>query len=222
VNLVASLGSAQFLFLFITVPTDTASCKTVSALLMYFLLAFFGWMNVEAYHLFNTFVNADVWNVDVGGAKLRRYMLCAWGLPVVFVAVTFSNMDGMISMTNVRSGETVLDSRINYCWFDSHGTARWYFLVPMLLSVGINLVLSIIVFHRVKVQLRRESQSPKVACVCVCVCVRVCCVVLCVVLCCVLCVVCASFDFVCAHARARTHTHTHTHMFVLLTTNLVA
>jgi len=73
-NMVVALAVSNFLFFFITVPESVSECKAVSMLLMYFLLSFFAWMNVEAWYLYETFVNTDVFDVHEHGAyaKLKR------------------------------------------------------------------------------------------------------------------------------------------------------
>ena len=75
-NMIVALAITDVLFFFITVPESTSSCKAVSMLLMYFLLSFFAWMNVEAWDLYETFVNTNVFDVHEHGAsaKLKRYV----------------------------------------------------------------------------------------------------------------------------------------------------
>jgi hypothetical protein len=160
-NLVLALGASQMLFFFITEPTSVVTCKAVSATLMYTLLALFGWMSVEAFHLYRTFVNADVWDVgrQATTQKRRMYSALAWGLPVLCVAVcVIVDSDGMISTVDVRAGGVVIDSTIEYCWFDKDGLARWFFLVPMLLSVTINFFVSARVFVKVRAELNRRRK----------------------------------------------------------------
>jgi hypothetical protein len=155
-NLVSALGVSKLLFFFITAPNTVVTCKAVSGTLMYTLLAFFGWMSVEAFHLYKTFVHADVWIIGKQAMtdKFRLYSAFAWGVPGLCVAAALiADSDGMISIVDVRVGDQVIDSTIDYCWFDKHGKARWFFLVPMLLSVLINFAVSTRVFLQLR-QLR--------------------------------------------------------------------
>jgi hypothetical protein len=160
-NLVVALGAAQLLFFFITEPKSTSSCTGVSGLLLYFLLAFFFWMNVEANNLYVTFVRHDVWDNSPGtiACKIRRYMLCAWGLPLFFVVGgAMTDMDGLITTADAMVGGAVVGSTISYCWVDKDGTAKWFFFVPMLVSLTFNCVITVIVFRQVQHQLAIRLQ----------------------------------------------------------------
>lgn len=158
-QLILALAGAQFIFCFITVPTSTESCKTVSFMLLYFLAAFFCWMNVEAWQLFRTFVNADVWNVEGSYAathKLLQYSAFAWGLPILLVLCAMWDSDGMITTADVRVNDVVVGSSISYCWFDIDSAVKWVVLIPMLCSLSFNCLISAIVWKRVRSQLHRK------------------------------------------------------------------
>lgn len=80
-------------------------------------------------------------------------MAIGWGAPLLIVGAAMSDIDGLISMTNVHVGGELIQSTISYCWVDKNGTAKWFFLGPMLVSIVFNLCISVVVIQRVSRQL---------------------------------------------------------------------
>jgi hypothetical protein len=67
-------------------------------------------------------------------------------------------MNGLISTADLMVGDVVVGSTIRYCWVDQNGTAKWFFLAPMLLSLTVNVAITMIVFQRVRRQLAVRLQ----------------------------------------------------------------
>lgn len=157
-NLVVALATAHLLFFFISAPTSMSGCQVLSFSMMYFLLASFGWMSVQAHSLYTTFVLANVWDISRhhDRTQLARYSAFAWGGPIIVVFIgAFVDTNGSISTTQSTSGDSV----VQFCWFDRNSTIKWFFIIPMMASVLFNVFAALRVIGAVLVQIRKHRVS---------------------------------------------------------------
>eukprot|EP00041_Stephanoeca_diplocostata_P014793 m.279166 g.279166 ORF g.279166 m.279166 type:complete len:835 (-) comp19800_c0_seq2:1896-4400(-) len=144
-NLIFSLGMALLLFCFIVQPRNSPGCEVLSAGLMYFWVANFLWMMIESHHLYQTFVVVftarSTWI-----PKIVRLLLIGWGIPVVLVAIS---MRWFEAFATHQAGEVVV------CWIDFDSNVRFFFIVPLVVSVVVNFASTIVIYRAI----RRHQRS---------------------------------------------------------------
>ena len=86
-QLALALCLAQVVFLIgvdrTSVPSPDWLCTSIAAILHYLLLVTFAWQLVEGIHLY-LFVVKVFFNEKI----MRAYYPCAWGIPLIIVAIT--------------------------------------------------------------------------------------------------------------------------------------
>lgn len=123
VHLCLALAAAQLIFLVGIDRTEPrTTCQVTTLLLHFFLLSAFGWMVVEAYHLYATFVIIFHQRKEYTWAK---YMVVGYLLPAVIACATAG---------------AYWDSYASYgvCWLPQKGGALWTFLVPLICALLVN------------------------------------------------------------------------------------
>lgn len=159
-NLALALAVSHLLFFFIAVPTDVPTCRAVSLTTMYFLLASFGWMSIQAHSLYTTFVMADVWDLSKhqNAIKLAKYSGFAWGIPLLCVAAAATiDLNGTVAMSSLPSG----NEAIQFCFFDRTSMVKWFFIGPMLGAVSYNMFAAIRVIQAVYHRLHRNVHTDR-------------------------------------------------------------
>ncbi|XP_071478188.1 uncharacterized protein [Diadema antillarum] len=139
-NLAFALGLAEIAFLCLEfVRPPSVPCTVVATLIYYFFLVTFSWMTVEGIHLYLlTFV---VWNAEK--RKIGCYMACAWGLPIILVAVLLSTNDGTIGQENI-------------CFLSIDDLKLLYLVVPL----GVVILFNLFVTIRVVFQIAKMASGP--------------------------------------------------------------
>ncbi|GBM30894.1 G-protein coupled receptor Mth2 [Araneus ventricosus] len=136
-NLTFSLLAMQITSLFGQRNTVTGDvCKGVSILLHYVILCCLMWMNIMAYDLYKTFGNKTVLNnIRSKGKYLFRYMLYAYGLPLLIVLTT-ALLDKYLedSIFSPQYGKN------NFCWITNKYAAAMYFATPLAVIMCVNFI----------------------------------------------------------------------------------
>ncbi|XP_036363929.1 adhesion G-protein coupled receptor G6-like [Octopus sinensis] len=147
VNLCISLAVTNFIFLIgmqVYIAKITAVCKTVAALLHYFLLTTVIWMTVEAVHVYLSVVVVFRTRQE---SFLMWSSILAWCLPAVIVIITLA-----INYTNnyIRIAQV--------CWL-SKTSFYAAFLSPVAIVLTVNLtVFFLVIWRLISVQNKRKFE----------------------------------------------------------------
>ncbi|KAF8796370.1 G-protein coupled receptor Mth2 like protein [Argiope bruennichi] len=140
-NLTFSLLAMQITFLLGQRNTVTGDiCKGVSILLHYEILCCFMWMNIMAYDLYKTFGDKTVLNnIRSKGKYLFKYMLYAYGIPLLIVIIT-ALLDSYLedSIFSPQYGKN------DICWITNTYAAGMYFAAPLAAIMSANFTLYIL------------------------------------------------------------------------------
>ncbi|XP_054775208.2 uncharacterized protein LOC129283398 [Lytechinus pictus] len=139
-NLALAVGGTEIAFLCLNfVQFPSISCTVVGSLIYYLLLTMFAWMAIEGIHLYLlTFV---VWNAE--RRKIKHYMACGWGVPVVFLIVLLS----------VQTGEL---GNQNACFLSLDDLSLLFLMVPIAIVILFNLFVMV----RVVRQIAKMADGP--------------------------------------------------------------
>ena len=124
---------------------NTHFCIAVATLLHFFYLAQFVWMSLFSLQMTHSFYLA---NKMVVAAARRRwytllvYVLIGWGLPLVITCLTIGLNFGQTGL--VLYGVTS-DGSVGNCWINHLHSLVALFVIPLALSLAINLLLFMIV-----------------------------------------------------------------------------
>ena len=139
-SLIASLFTAQFLFLFAPLLADTSPwCAVIAASIHYAFLASFFWMNVMSFDIFFTFSKGFQRSGEKGQSfkRFAYYSLYAWSVPfaIVILAVCLDKL----TSSNFRPyyGDGV-------CWITNADALLVFFLVPIAVILGFNIAFFIV------------------------------------------------------------------------------
>ncbi|XP_036361639.1 adhesion G-protein coupled receptor G6-like isoform X4 [Octopus sinensis] len=147
VNLCSSLAVTNLIFLVgmqSYVSKIIAVCKTIAALLHYFLLTTMMWMTIEAIHIC---LSVIVLSTTYQKYFMIRSSVLAWGLPAIIVIITLA-----INYTNnyIRIAEVCWLSKIPFY------TAL---LLPIVIILAINLtIFSLVIWRLVSVQSNKKFE----------------------------------------------------------------
>ncbi|XP_063970824.1 uncharacterized protein LOC135157813 [Lytechinus pictus] len=139
-NLALAVGGTEIAFLCLNlVQFPSIPCTVVGSLIYYLLLTMFAWMAIEGIHLYLlTFV---VWNAE--RRKIKHYMACGWGVPVVFLIVLLS----------VQTGEL---GNQNACFLSLDDLSLLFLMVPIAIIILFNLFVMV----RVVRQIAKMADGP--------------------------------------------------------------
>nr|XP_054775208.1 uncharacterized protein LOC129283398 [Lytechinus pictus] len=139
-NLALAVGGTEIAFLCLNfVQFPSIPCTVVGSLIYYLLLTMFAWMAIEGIHLYLlTFV---VWNAE--RRKIKHYMACGWGVPVVFLIVLLS----------VQTGEL---GNQNACFLSLDDLSLLFLMVPIAIVILFNLFVMV----RVVRQIAKMADGP--------------------------------------------------------------
>ncbi|XP_041452563.1 uncharacterized protein LOC121405705 isoform X2 [Lytechinus variegatus] len=139
-NLALAVGGTEIVFLCLNlVQFPSIPCTVVGSLIYYLLLTMFAWMAIEGIHLYLlTFV---VWNAE--RRKIKHYMACGWGVPVVFLIVLLS----------VQTGEL---GNQNACFLSLDDLSLLFLMVPIAIIILFNLFVMV----RVVRQIAKMADGP--------------------------------------------------------------
>jgi hypothetical protein len=165
VNLVATLGVAELLFLAVDAPdAEIEPCATISGLLTFAVLSSFAWMNVQGHHLWRLVEPNAVVDANTEATLLKGYALFTVGIPLIvtLVAVSGPTSDSIISSVSISTSGYVIHSTAGNCWVDTKSSTKWFVLAPMLLSVLVSAMFALRVVSAGRVKLRRWWDEPQV------------------------------------------------------------
>ncbi|XP_052827273.1 adhesion G-protein coupled receptor G6 [Octopus bimaculoides] len=150
VNLCSSLAVTNLIFLVgmqSYASKVIAVCKTIAALLHYFLMATMMWMTVEAIHIC---LSVIVLSTNYQKSFMMRSSILAWGLPAIIVIITLA-----VNYTNnyIRIGEICWLSKIPFY------TAL---LSPVVIILIINLTIFSLVIWRIVSMQRKKKLEHKI------------------------------------------------------------
>ncbi|KAL3864015.1 hypothetical protein ACJMK2_005727 [Sinanodonta woodiana] len=135
-NLVAlstTLLLAHGLLFVYHIPTGTA-CQVTGVLLHFLWLSVFTWMNIIGFDVTRTFYSG--WSNITFGATgyFRRYFTVAFGMPLILVTlcVIFHVLHGPVEIDYGKNDQ---------CWLGNQEAVIIFFLVPIIISVFINIAL---------------------------------------------------------------------------------
>ncbi|XP_014787680.1 uncharacterized protein LOC106881692 [Octopus bimaculoides] len=172
-NLTLALFLADFIFLVSASVESDAACITVAVSLHYLFLASFFWMNVMSYDLFRTFGHVNILPTPRQKSKvIPRYILYAWGAPLLIVAaclaIEFSHISPSVTIgygkanpaaivrnkmmrepsnrslnNSYRSMDTAHTSHHLGCWIQDPLASLIAFGIPLICIVLTNVVMFI-------------------------------------------------------------------------------
>ncbi|ELT93530.1 hypothetical protein CAPTEDRAFT_104916 [Capitella teleta] len=141
-SLIASLFVAQCLFLFGTPRTELPDvCLTLGALMHYFFLAAFLWVNVLAIDICRTFASSGHQS-DASCVRFSLYSFYAWTLPALIVAGSVAlDVFEVHALYRPHYGEGL-------CWITSRRALLVLFALPMAILLFVNILLfTVTIFH---------------------------------------------------------------------------
>jgi hypothetical protein len=124
---------------------DAGLCTAVAISLHYFFLAQFLWMSLMSFEMARTFYQAKKLRVDSTPQKrnlLIVYFIFGWGLPLLISIVSI-----IVNFTTDRLVQygVLEDGRLGSCWINHLESAVVAFIVPLVVSLLINVVLFVFV-----------------------------------------------------------------------------
>ena len=149
-QMVSSLGLAQIFFAFVandSIRADDELCQGWSMMTLYFLLAYFAWMNAESYDLYKTFIVVFADRVP-DDRRLLSMSLFAWGMPLVIMLSTLSRESHLITVAYDSQGVAFN----SLCWMDLGDQLMWAWYLPMAASLLVNLTISFMIIRMIKAQ----------------------------------------------------------------------
>ena len=160
------------LFIVVGGPVAGASrsrhlCESVSIVLHFFFLAQFSWMSLMSLEVVRTLVRGVRLRVSPSAKTNRQtfllYFLIGWGLPLAIVGVTL-----VINYTSSTSHLVLYgrqeDGTAGLCWINHMLSAIVAFVIPISLSLLINLaslaVVSVILLRALATQMSLNHSAP--------------------------------------------------------------
>eukprot|EP00039_Didymoeca_costata_P003002 m.64454 g.64454 ORF g.64454 m.64454 type:complete len:834 (-) comp11651_c0_seq1:23-2524(-) len=131
-SLVFTLFLQQFVFVFMdgvlhTTSSAKETCKAVAVLEHYLILAVWGWMICEGYHLRDVFLKVVGFD-----DKQMKYTAFSLGVPVLLVGLSFG-------IWNDDYGSD-LEGEYSVCWIKKESPAMWFVYIPVFLGLAFNMV----------------------------------------------------------------------------------
>ena len=136
-NLIMALFVAQLLYLlnaFNLFIKPVILCQVMATFQLYFWLASFVWMACMSLDIFNCLSTSCPAVVTYTASKYYRYVVIAWvaPLPLPLIALTLTNTDA-----------SDIGYDLTQCWLNSGRSVLFFFAVPVLTIVTINLAMFI-------------------------------------------------------------------------------
>ena len=140
-SLAFALFIAQGLFLFGMPRTDHHNvCLSLGALMHYFFLAAFFWLNVMSFDIYRTFSNSYDASASSGcGGRFACYFLYAWTTPACIVGVA-------LSLDFFQYAEDIYQPHYaeHICWIVRRYALLFLFALPLAILLAINIIIYII------------------------------------------------------------------------------
>ncbi|XP_060067168.1 uncharacterized protein LOC132547430 [Ylistrum balloti] len=154
--LMASLLAAQMLFISAPIAIDIVHLCTLLAIVMHYTyLAAFFWMNIMAVDIFLTFSRSFAKSRTDNLNHFVSYSLYCWLTPAVIVCVAM-----IFDFTPIET-----DSKPKYgvvvCWISNSYALLYFFLVPLLVLVSVNMVLFLFTARAIYVSDKSTSSILK-------------------------------------------------------------
>ena len=134
-NLIMTLFVAQLMYLlnaFNLFIKPVILCQVMATIQLYFWLASFVWMACMSLDIFNCLAASCPTVVTYSASKYYRYVAIAWvsPLPLPLIALTLTNTDA-----------SDIGYDLTQCWLHSGRSVLFFFAVPVLTIVTINLMM---------------------------------------------------------------------------------
>ncbi|XP_059216230.1 G-protein coupled receptor Mth2 isoform X2 [Stomoxys calcitrans] len=129
-------------------------CKVIGYTSYYFFMAAFFWLNVISFDLWHNFRGTRGINRSLEKKRFIMYSMYSWGIPVVFLVVTWY----MQEETNI-SPELQPGIGVQHCWINMNTWAGFiYFFTPIMFIIVANIIMFVMTalkIHKVQREMAR-------------------------------------------------------------------
>ncbi|XP_075162185.1 G-protein coupled receptor Mth2-like isoform X1 [Haematobia irritans] len=140
--------------LHVNLDVTSVECKVIGYTCYYFFMAAFFWLNVISFDLWHNFRGTRGINRSLEKKRFIMYSLYSWGIPVVFLMVTWYMQEYTDIAEELKPGIGV-----EHCWINMNTWAGFiYFFIPIMFIIVANVIMFVMTamkIHKVQREMAR-------------------------------------------------------------------